>query len=463
MSELYSLAREKTGLNEVQLKILGYMTEALQFAADISKCQVVLCTKGKNKDMCVLLSSLVPSYYKGLKYFHEGDVFLKQEFAIATKVFSTGEKAKGRKELDLGKMVDVTAYPVFDNAGITFAVVGFISNSLEQEEILTDTANMALQIPFKHENYYKIKPQDGVVIIDSVGRVLYTNDMAQDLFLDSEQRTTIGQGLLNHTSFHISIVDRVESTIKPEFGDEISGQMTFSSWALPIVSNGRVNRTVLVLTDVTAVREKERQLLIKDSVIKEIHHRVKNSLNTIAGMLRMQARRTRDEEAKKALKSAINRISGISRIHDILAHQSEEIVNWKLISDKICNLSVESLSDCKVNMIQKNSKESIYLPSEKIVSLGIVTNELIHNAIEHGFENMSSGSCILETEKENNFLKIIVMNDGHLLPESFNEGNYDLGLHIVKTITEIDLKGSFEIRNSGKWVSASICIPINEE
>ena len=334
---------------------------------------------------------------------------------------------------------------------------------MEQEEILTDTANMALQIPFKHEDYYKIKPQDGVVIIDSVGRVLYTNDMAQDLFLDSEQRTTIGQGLLNHTSFHISIVDRVESTIKPEFGDEISGQMTFSSWALPIVSNGRVNRTVLVLTDVTAVREKERQLLIKDSVIKEIHHRVKNSLNTIAGMLRMQARRTRDEETKKALKSAINRISGISRIHDILAHQSEEIVNWKLILDKICNLSVESLSDCKVNMIQKNSKESIYLPSEKIVSLGIVTNELIHNAIEHGFENMSSGSCILETEKENNFLKIIVMNDGHLLPESFNEGNYDLGLHIVKTIAEIDLKGSFEIKNSGKWVSASICIPINEE
>lgn len=100
------------------------------------------------------------------------------------------------------------------------------------------------------------------------------------------------------------------------------------------------------------------------------------------------------------MKSAINRISGISRIHDILAHQSEEIVNWKLISDKICNLSVESLSDCKVDMIQKNSKESIYLPSEKIVSLGIVTNELIHNAIEHGFENMSSGSCILETEKK---------------------------------------------------------------
>lgn len=54
------------------------------------------------------------------------------------------------------------------------------------------------------------------------------------------------------------------------------------------------------------------------------------------------------------------------------------------------------------------------------------------------------------------------MNDGHLL-ENFNEENYDLGLHIVKTIAEIDLKGSFEIRNSGKWVSASICIPINEE
>ena len=64
--------------------------------------------------------------------------------------------------------------------------------------------------------------------------------------------------------------------------------MTLSAWGLPIISGGRVVRTVLVLTDVTAIREKERQILVKDSVIKEIHHRVKNSLNTIAGMLRMQ-------------------------------------------------------------------------------------------------------------------------------------------------------------------------------
>lgn len=461
MSELYSIAREKTDLNEVQLKILGYIKDALQFAADISKCQVVLCTQGKNKDFCVLLSSLVPSYFKGMKYFHEGDVFLKQEFAIATQVFSTGEKVKGRKELDLGKMAGVIAYPVVDNAGITFAVVGFISNSLKSEEILTDTANMAIQIPLKYEDYYKIKPQDGVIVIDSVGRVLYANDMASDLFLDPDQRTTIGRGMLNHTSFHIPLVERVIDTGKPEFGDEFSGQMTLSSWALPIVLSGRVNRIVLVLTDVTTVREKERQLLIKDSVIKEIHHRVKNSLNTVAGMLRMQSRRTRDKEAKNALKSAINRISGISRIHDILAHQSGEVINWQLISDKICNLSINALSGCDVQIMHKHVDEPIYLSSEKAVSLGIVTNELIQNAIEHGFCGVEKGRCILETEKANSFLTIKVMNDGCLLPETFNENAYDLGLNIVKTIVEVDLRGTFEIKNVGEWVVSNIRVPID--
>lgn len=462
MSELYSLAREKTNLNEVQLKILENIYEALQFAADISKCQVVICAQGKNKDICILLGSLVPSYFKGLKYFHEGDAFLKQEFALATKVFSSGEKVIGKKELDLGKMASVTAYPIVDNAGITFAVVGFISNSLKQQEILTETANMILQIPLKREDYYKIKPQDGVIVIDSVGRVLYANDMAEDLFLDPDQRTTIGRGLLNHTTFHIPLVERVIDSGTPAYGDEESGQMTLSSWALPIVSNGRVNRIVLVLTDVTAVREKERQLLIKDSVIKEIHHRVKNSLNTVAGMLRMQSRRTEDKEAKIALKSAINRISGISRIHDILAHQSGDVVNWKLIADKICNLSIQSLSGCDVKVTQKHSDDVIYLSSEKVVSLGIVTNELIQNAIEHGFSGIEKGHCILETEKKGDFLKIKVMNDGCLLPKDFSESKYDLGLHIVKTIAEIDLRGSFEIKNDGKWVLASICVPIDE-
>ena len=90
-----------------------------------------------------------------------------------------------------------------------------------------------------------------------------------------------------------------------------------------------MQRTILVLTDVTAVREKEQQILVKNSVIKEIHHRVKNNLNTIAGILRMQARRASNEETKEALRRAVGRILGISQIHEILARQSGENVDWQ--------------------------------------------------------------------------------------------------------------------------------------
>ena len=122
--------------------------------------------------------------------------------------------------------------------------------------------------------------------------------------------------LIGHTIVRLPLVDKVMKTGKPAYGDEVSENMTLSAWGLPIISGGRVVRTVLVLTDVTAIREKERQILVKDSVIKEIHHRVKNSLNTIAGMLRMQARRAKDDDAKEALRRAVSRILGISQIHD---------------------------------------------------------------------------------------------------------------------------------------------------
>lgn len=147
VSQLYTLVRDTTNLTGVQAKILDHMQVALQCASDISKSQVYLCARGKNEDISVILTAVKPSYTHGSTFFHAGDTFLVDDLAIVDNVFQTGRKVVGRKELDQGREIAVTAYPIVDNAGRPFAVVCFASVSLSQQQVLTDTANLALQVP----------------------------------------------------------------------------------------------------------------------------------------------------------------------------------------------------------------------------------------------------------------------------------------------------------------------------
>ena len=461
MSQLYSLAREMTGLTDVQIKILDYLRNALPFAADVSKSQVYICAKGNNKKVSVVLLSEKPSYTAGNTYFRAGDVYFDEEFALVESVFATGHKVIGKKELDFGRMVALTAYPVLDNAGIPFAVLAFMSNSQKQQQVLTDTAYMLLQVPLEKESYRKIRPQDGVVILDSVGRIMYANDMAEDLYFVLDKETADKKEISGHAVIHFPLIDTVMKTKKPAYGEKVSGGMTLSGWGMPILSGGKVARTVLLISDVTAVREKEKQILVKDSVIREIHHRVKNSLNTIAGMLRLQARRSENEETRSALKTAVNRIAGIARIHDILAGQSGDRIDWNLLLDKMCKLSVDSLATCRIELIREKTEKPCIILSEKALPLAIASNELIHNAIEHGFKGLEQGQLLVGTETEGNEIHIYIKNNGIPLPPSFNQKTFDLGLQIVRTLVEIEMSGVFALKNENDLVAAHIRCPLS--
>lgn len=461
MSQLYSLAREMTGLTDVQIKILDYLRNALPFAADVSKSQVYICAKGNNKKVSVVLLSEKPSYTAGNTYFRAGDVYFDEEFALVESVFATGHKVIGKKELDFGRMVALTAYPVLDNAGIPFAVLAFMSNSQKQQQVLTDTAYMLLQVPLERESYRKIRPQDGVVILDSVGRIMYANDMAEDLYFVLDKETADKKEISGHAVIHFPLIDTVMKTKKPAYGEKVSGGMTLSGWGMPILSGGKVARTVLLISDVTAVREKEKQILVKDSVIREIHHRVKNSLNTIAGMLRLQARRSENEETRSALKTAVNRIAGIARIHDILAGQSGDRIDWNLLLDKMCKLSVDSLATCRIELIREKTEKPCIILSEKALPLAIASNELIHNAIEHGFKGLEQGQLLVGTETEGNEIHIYIKNNGIPLPPSFNQKTFDLGLQIVRTLVEIEMSGVFALKNENDLVAAHIRCPLS--
>lgn len=458
--QLYSLAREETNLTEVQIGILDNMHEALQFAADVSREQIIIMTRGKNPDMAVVLTVVSPSFAGSPAYYQAGDVCFMDEVALAESVLLTGKKVVGRKELEIGRQVAVTAYPLSDNAGVVFAVVGFISNSTRQHQVLIDTAYMALLLPLANEPYRLPGFQDGLIVLDSVGRILYVNDMAAGLCFVLDKEAAEPRKLVGRAMIHLPLVESIMATGRPQYGEERAGDFTLTAWGLPLLVQGRVQRTVLIFTDVTALREKERQILVKNSVIKEIHHRVKNNLNTIAGILRMQARRAENEETKEALHRAVDRILGISQIHDILARQSGENVEWHELLGRLVKLSVDSLTTgSAVKVVLDNDGEPLIVGSESAVNLAIAVNELIHNALDHGFGGLPEGVITISEERANGRFHLCVRNTGHLLPEGFGTRGFDLGLQIVRTLAEIELRGEFSIRNEDGQVAAHIWCP----
>ncbi|MDY6084361.1 MAG: histidine kinase N-terminal domain-containing protein [Dialister sp.] len=463
MSRLYSLAADTTNLTDVQAKILDHLQGALPFASEIAKSQAYIIARGRSSSVAIVLRAVKPSYLKGALVFREGEAVLGEEFPFVENVFITRAKVVGQKMLDSGRQVVVSAYPIADNAGVPFAALAFLSFSTKQQQVLTDTAHLLVQVPLEGEQYYSIRPQDGVIILDASGRIMYANDMADDLYFVLDKEAADLKDISGHAIIRIPLVDAVMKSGQPAYGDRVTDRITLAAWALPVISGGKTVRVILVITDVTDVREKERQILVKESVIKEIHHRVKNSLNTVAGMLRMQSRRTSDEDTRQALKKAVNRIMGISQIHDMLASQSGDEVDLDILLDRLCRLSVDSLSSCPVEIKRKRNAAPLVIPSETAVSLSIAANELIHNAISHGFRGRPSGTLLAEAKRKGDMLEILIRNDGNRLPDGFSASDWDLGLQIVKNVVEIELKGNFHMEGKGGIVSARIQCPLADK
>lgn len=222
----------------------------------------------------------------------------------------------------------------------------------------------------------------------------------------------------------------------------------------------RLSGVLIAVHDDTETRERARELQIKTTMIKEVHHRVKNDLQTLAALLRMQARRVHTEETRAALGEAVNRILSIAVIHEFLSEQDSRIINIRDIAQRILNQMQAAILDPSRGIQLKLKGPNIYLPARQATSCALVINELLQNALEHGYDQRASGGTIsLWFEDYGNRVRLCVHDDGRGLPEDFDIHRVDsLGLRIVRMLVMDDLKGTIEMR-SDDGVSAIVDFP----
>ncbi|WP_026424470.1 sensor histidine kinase [Actinokineospora inagensis] len=216
--------------------------------------------------------------------------------------------------------------------------------------------------------------------------------------------------------------------------------------ALPLRPGGKAAGALVLCRDVTEVRRRDRALLSKDATIREIHHRVKNNLQTVAALLRLQSRRTSSPEAKEALAESVRRVSAIAMVHETLSTSVDERVDLDALVDKVIPV-VGDVAVAESHVQVRKDGQFGVVAAETATPLVMVLTELIQNAVEHAFPPGSSGSVVVSATRSARWLDVLVADDGRGLPPGFSlERTNGLGLQIVRTLVESELRGTLSLR-----------------
>jgi two-component sensor histidine kinase len=231
---------------------------------------------------------------------------------------------------------------------------------------------------------------------------------------------------------------------------------------LPLVTAGIPAGAAVLVRDVTEVKRRDRALMSKDATIREIHHRVKNNLQTVAALLRLQARRTDNDEARDALAESVRRVAAIAKVHEALSMSVDEEVNLDEVIDRILPMMNDvARVDTPIRITREGALG--VLDAARATPLVMVVTELVQNAIQHAFAPGDRGGCVaIRAERSARWLDIVIGDDGCGLPGDFHVAGSDrLGLQIVRTLVGAELDGTLEMRvGAGGGTDVALRVPI---
>jgi two-component sensor histidine kinase len=301
---------------------------------------------------------------------------------------------------------------------------------------------------------------DGLIRLDATGLMTYASPNARSAFnragwsgeleghLLGDVIESVKPKLSTPTDESWRSIMSGKNLRREEFENE-SG--IFDLLVMPLVAGADHIGAIVLLHNVTELRRRDRALVTKDVTIREIHHRVKNNLQTVSALLRLQSRRVEDETAKLALEEAVRRVASIAIVHETLSNSSTESVAFDEVYDRIVHNAIE-LSTHKIS-IKKLGTFGTF-DSQIATPLALVITELIHNALEHGLAN-SGENLRIEIARTAEDCEVKIVDDGVGLPTDFNwDQSSNLGLQIVKTLTENELKGSIALVRVGSETQA---------
>jgi two-component sensor histidine kinase len=486
-----SVVQNCGSLTEEDIAFLGRIEDDLGILADLSRADVLMyCRLAPDRAVVVAQArphSILPIHDESL-VAREVTAFEERGVIRALAEGRRGSELVRRPSRRLpaqGAPIFQETFPLRGKDGRVLAAVCVETNLIEQErhrrrsKVFQKALKLLQQTILAGElrgakGLSPFGEHDGVVIIDAQYRIQYVSGIATNLY----RKLGYTGNLLRR---QIEDLERDNNSLVLQAmkqgqcleGEIPVGGLVWVKKAIPLYSFAGVGRRFLgrdraprvegvlvAIRDETETRRQDEELRVKMAMIQEIHHRVKNNMQTIASLLRLQSRRAKSEETRQALQEGISRILSVAVIHEFLAHQEARVINIRDVGLRIINQVREGVLDQEKGIRLDLRGPNIYLPTQPATVCALVINELLQNALEHGYERQEGGMVTVNLKDDGEWITISVDDDGVGLPEEFDLAETSsLGLHIVKTLAEGDLKGQFELHGRDNGVSAVVTFP----
>jgi two-component sensor histidine kinase len=297
---------------------------------------------------------------------------------------------------------------------------------------------------------------DGLMVVDSEGRLTFASPNAVNALHRSGVNTALEGHRLAELGAESSAVDHALATGRPVIEEvERRSDAIMLLHCTPLIEDSSVTGAMVLVRDVTDLRRLDRLLLSKDAAIREVHHRVKNNLQTISALLRLQARRLDSVEGRLALREAERRVRSIAVVHEILSREPGDQVPFQQIVELLLRMAEDSVPP-GVEVVFRMVGDAGEVSADIATPLSVVLAELLQNAVEHAFaigigtenEPPLAGSVELSMHNDGVRLSVSICDDGRGLPEGFDIDQTDsLGLSIVRDLVTSQLYGTITMRS----------------
>jgi two-component sensor histidine kinase len=338
--------------------------------------------------------------------------------------------------LYIDDMLDIVSEMAAQILGVTTVQVYLIDDT--PNSVQRHTARSNLDTPSPH-----FPIGSGVAgLVAASGEAIYVPDIKEAPELE-DREMAIEMGLISLLSVPLSVRERVIGVLN-----------CFSNSKRSFTDDERT--VLLTLANQTALAIENAQLITNTAVVREMHHRIKNNLQTVAMLMQMQVYETDSQVTRHALEMNIHRVQSIASVHEVLSERGFHLVNVKEVLEQITHMTAGSMVKPEQNISIRVSGQALQLPSKAATGLALVCNELVQNALEHAFTDQVEGIIDISLGYSPDEYIVLVRDDGQGFEEGFKKG---LGLEIAETLVEEDLNGRIKFNQPGQGTEISIRFP----
>ena len=460
MDIIESLCKQYTDLTDEDISIIRGMSAVLQPLANLEDADIFVDCPAADGDAIVVAEAKpesVPSSYKktvvGLlaKPENEPAVARTLKLGIATKQMKAVTQERTH--------VIQTVEPIRNGERVIGVLIR--EKRADEQRLINE------RIHFSEQSYERIAnaithmsgennwlPEcidEALIMVSRDGVVTFCNSLARDLYI----RLGFVEDLLGQKYENIRLIpkDTPEEAIGPYTAVESQvGQYTM------MIRQIRIDEDDIdfaeIVRDITDFREQEKQLILKSVAIKEMHHRVKNNLQTIASLLRLQSRRASSERTRQELTESMNRILSIAATHELLAQSGVDQVMIGEVINNIKSNAVRYFARPHFDVSILLEGDDFEVDSDIATSVALVVNELLQNSLKYAFPNKNSGEIRIVITEGDLYSRIEVIDNGC----GFDIDKVDndrLGLSIVKSLVKDKLRGNFTLTSGAEGTRTS--------